>query len=276
MRQQFYRDPKEVSQRIKTLRMMKASFMVKQSNYTTTIVFPNGEKEMYLNQIRSLDVFKANKIIGKEAIPKYVEADFEGKLEYYGINPAKFLEIKHDKPAIYNIDLSAAYPTALKNLDLITEKTYKYLMKLNKLDRLASIGMFASKKTIYTIKEGEFVNVNQEESQWKNIFYLPAYITDEVMKHCRDAIGEQDFVFYWFDGIYFTGKKHFNTLEKNLKEIFKMPFKFQQLKKFKAEDNGSFIKLEFFEPNKGFKRFTIPKKKTMINANEMIHQSIIQ
>lgn len=276
MQQQFYRDPKEVSQRIHTLRLMKASFIVKQSNYTTIIVFPNGEKEMYLNQVRSLDVFKANKVIAKEAVPKYIEADFESKLEYYGINPSKFLEIKKDKPTIYNVDLSAAYPTALKNLGLITDRTFRYLMKLNKLDRLASIGMFASKKTIYTIKEGEFVNVDTEESQWKNIFYLPAYITDEVMKHCRDTIGEQDFVFYWFDGIYFTGKKHFKTLEKNLKEQFNMPFKFQQLDKFKAEDTGAFIKLEFYEPKKGFKRFCIPKKQTMLNANEMIHNSIIQ
>lgn len=276
MTETFYRDAQEVSKRIQTLRLMKANFVVKQSNYTTTIVFPNGDRELYVNELRSMDVFRANKVIAKEAIPKYVEADFESKLEYYGINPEKFLSIRKDKPPIYNLDLSAAYPTALKNLDLISKSTFDYLMTLNKIDRLASIGMFASKKTIYTINEGEFMNVDTEESEWKNIFYLPAYITDEVMKHCRESIGEQDFIFYWFDGIYFTGKKHYKTLQKNLKEKFKMPFKFQQLQKFQAKDTGEFIRLQFQEPKKGMKQFSIPKKNQMVKANDLIHQSIIQ
>ena len=120
------------------------------------------------------------------------------------------------------------------------------------------------------------MNLETEESQWKNIFFLPAYITDEVMKHCRTLIGESDFIFYWFDGIYFTGKRHFKKLEKDLLEKFKMPFKFQQLKKFKAEDAGDIIRLEFYEPKKGFKKFSIPKKQTTISANDLIYRSVTQ
>jgi len=276
MKETFYRDPEQVAHRINTLKLLKANFILKQSNYTTTIIFPNGSKELYVNKMRSMNVFKANKVIAKEAIPKYIEADFEERLEYYGINPAKFLEVRIEKPPIYNIDLRAAYPTALKNLGLISEKTYKYLLRLDKLDRLACIGMFAAKKTVYTISQGEFVNVETEESEHKNIFYLPAYITDEIMKACRRTIGEADFLFYWFDGVYFTGKRHFKTLAKELTETFKIDFKFQQLRNFKAQDTGETIKLEFTEPKKGFKQFAIPKRQTLINANDLIHQAVIQ
>jgi hypothetical protein len=276
MKEQFYRDPAQVAHRINTLKLMKANFIVKQSNYTTTIIFPTGAKEMYLQNLRSLDVFKANKVIAREAVPNYIEADFEERLEYYGINSDKFLEVRQDKPAIYNIDLSAAYPTALKNFGLISEKTFKYLMRLDKLDRLACIGMFASRKTVYTIKHGEFMNVETEESEHKNIFYLPAYVTDEIMKNCRLTIGEPDFLFYWFDGVYFTGKRHFKQLEEHLNDVFKMPFKFQKLSKFKAQDTGNTIKLEFWEPKKGFKQFALPKKQTLVNINQMIHDSVVK
>lgn len=276
MKETFYRDPAAVSHRIKTLKLLKADFVVKQSNYTTTIIFSNGSKEMYLNNIRSLDVFKANKIIAREAVPNYIEADFEERLEYYGLNADKFLEVQKDKPPVYNIDLTAAYPTALLNMGLISEKTFRYLMRLDKMDRLACIGMFASRKTVYTIKAGEFMNVTTEESEHKNIFFLPAYITDEIMKSCRQQIGEQDFLFYWFDGVYFTGKKHFAHLEEILTEVFKMKFKFQKLQDFKARDTGEFIKLEFSEPKKGFKQFALPKKQTLANFNDLIHKTVIQ
>lgn len=270
-KEQFYRDPIEVRDRIKALKLCKLSFKVVQTNYTTTIIFPNEEKEMYLTTIRSIGVFKANKIIQKEAVPNYIEADFEGRCEYYDLNSEKFLDLAHNPEQVYNIDLKAAYPTALKRYGLISEKTYKMLLRMDKLDRLASIGMFASRKVVFHINQGELMNLTEEQGKYKNIFFLAAYATDEVMKNCREIIGGNDFVFYWFDGIYFTGREKIKAVSEYLKGSTDIDFRQVWLQDFKANDVGEYIKISFKERSKGEKSFSLPKRQTISN-----HRSIIE
>jgi hypothetical protein len=274
-RQQFYRDPIDVRNRIHALRSIGATFKVHQTNYTTTIVFPDDSKELYLTTLRSLNVFKANKLIQKEAVPQYIEADFEGRCEYYDINSEKVMELRLSRAQVYNIDLKAAYPSILRGYGLISDKTYRILLKMDKLDRLASIGMFASRKTIFTIKNGHFMNVTEEQGDYKNIFFLPAYVTDEIMKGCREIIGYNDFIFYWFDGIYFTNRNKVKEVSEWIRKNYNIDLREVFLEDFRAEDEGDIIKIEFKERSKGKKTFSLPKKETIRNHKSIIASSLI-
>lgn len=265
----FYRSPQHVAARIRQLKAMAASFIVRQSNYTTVIEFPTGAKEMYLYQLRGLDVFKANKVIAKEAVPKYIEADFEGGCHYFVIDADKVYCLKASPEPVYNLDLRAAYPTVLKNMGLITDKTYKYLMRLGKEDRLAAIGMFASRKTVFTVKAGELMNLEEVESEWKNIFFLPAYVTDEIMRGCMRLLGE-DFIYYWFDGIYYTGRHRTAELEELVRGTYGMEYKVHHLEKFKLVDRGMVVDISFTEPGKGDKAFSLPKREKIMTDRKLI------
>jgi len=265
----FFRDPAQVAHRLRQLRGMRASFKMRQTNYTTVIEFPAGFKEQYIYTRRSLDVFKAHRIIGKEAIPNYVEADFEGHCRYFSIDAEKVMDLRLNPEPVYNFDLRTAYPTVLRNYGLIGDKTFKYLMRLGKVDRLASIGMFASRRTVFSVFEGELVNLEEVESEYKNIFFLPAYVTDEIMGACRALLGG-DFLYYWFDGIYYTGRTRGRELSAFVRDNYHMDFKIKRLDSFLLVDRGAVVDISFMEPGRGKKRFSLPKRSAISEGRRLI------
>jgi len=50
---------------------------------------------------------------------------------------------------IFNIDIKSAYATILKNDGLITQKTFDFINRLPKQERLTAVGMLAGKKNIF-------------------------------------------------------------------------------------------------------------------------------
>jgi len=264
----FFRDPKSVAHRIRQLRGMKASFKMRQTNYTTVIEFPNGDKEHYLYTLRSRDVFVAHRKIGKEAIPNYVEADFEGHCKYFVLNSERVLDLRMRPQPVYNLDLRSAYPSVLRRFGLISDKTFDYLMRLDKNDRLAAIGMFAGRKTVFTVRDGELMNLEEVESEYKNVFFLPAYVVDEVMSDCMRVLGE-DFIYYWFDGIYYTNQRRIRDLEGYLGQTG-LHWKVHRLSKFKLVDRGEVVDVSFEEPGKGAKAFSLPRRDHILEGRRLI------
>lgn len=105
-------------------------------------------------------------------------------------------------PLVFNVDLKSAYATILKNDGLITSDTFAYLSKLDKKQRLASVGMLASHKDIFHFKSGKINKTDEHNSEFSNFFFHLVKRTSDIMDEMKKICG-QDFLFVWVDGIYF-------------------------------------------------------------------------
>ncbi len=104
---------------------------------------------------------------------------------------------------VYNIDLKSAYATILYKDGIISEDTFKYLSRLPKHDRLAAVGMLASKKKSFCFdKKGTIRTYEETISKLENFFYYAVQRTFEIMCDLRAILGGF-YLFTWVDGIYF-------------------------------------------------------------------------
>lgn len=104
---------------------------------------------------------------------------------------------------VYNIDLKSAYATILFKDSIITEDTFSYLSRLPKHDRLAAVGMLASRKKSFSFdKLGTIRTYEETISKLENFFYYAVQRTFEIMCELRSILGNS-YLFTWVDGIYF-------------------------------------------------------------------------
>jgi hypothetical protein len=104
---------------------------------------------------------------------------------------------------VFNIDLKSAYATILLLDGYITKDTYAYLTSLPKHDRLASVGMLASQKKIFTFdRRGTIRTYAQSISPLENFFYYAVRRTFEIMQDLHSIL-RRSYLFTWVDGIYF-------------------------------------------------------------------------
>ncbi len=168
--------------------------------------------------------------------------------QYYGNSPA----IKQGEfQDLTLVDINSAYITALKNSKLITEKTFNYASSLDKMDRLISVGMFAKRSEFREYKEGKKVDHYEINAPYRNIYFYSAYLIDVVMNEIAEALG-QDYLFYWFDGIYIYPTQKALRLTAEILKEYRYKFKVEQLKDIKI--SSEFPKNEFifkkYEPKK--------------------------
>jgi len=164
---------------------------------------------------------------------------------------------------IYNIDIKSAYASILYNDKLISKKTYDYLIKLPKMERLASVGMLASKKHHYEIDEkGEVTLDRIERSETSDYFFYCVKRTSEIINHVSKHLGEA-FLFSWVDGIYFYQNNEKASIsamkiitdylnENNLKASY------DKLTEFEVKDKKEYYHCRFLKEGK-LKYFNIPK-----------------
>lgn len=106
---------------------------------------------------------------------------------------------------IYQIDIKSCYSSILRNNDLISERTNKYISELSKENRLAAIGMLASRKNIFTFNDkGEVADHEEMKSEYSDYFFFCVQETYKIMNQCKMTLGN-DFLFIWVDAIYFSG-----------------------------------------------------------------------
>ncbi len=227
-----------------------------------------------INTIFSLDGMNLKVFLAKnKIIADYKECDIiienipRSIIHYYKLIPHEF---NFEKAIL--IDINSAYPTILKNYEIIKEETFNFLMKLKKRERLKAIGSLATQK----IKTEYIKGVKQEaeimpRGEYSDLYFFCAYEIGEALQFASTIL-PNSFLFYWFDGIYFryeNNEQLYKVMdyfrEKNLAHKFLVIYDFIS----EMDKKGNF-KLSWIEaPNEidknnkekaKQKKITIPKK----------------
>jgi hypothetical protein len=204
-----------------------------------------------------------------------IKKDIEGKnlphvdpekLRYY-INGFNGTQIYSDK--IYNIDLKAAYATILFNKGILSKKTYSYLIRLPKIERLVSVGMLASRKnTFHFNNKGVIISETETVSPFANFFFSAVKETFDIMQEMKIVLGN-DFLFSWVDGVYFSNRRHKTTIM-NMLKARKLKAAFSVLHEFEIEMNHEFHRLTYLKDGQK-KYFIIPISTGYLNRNKIIN-----
>jgi hypothetical protein len=245
-------------------KMENRPFEMHLSNYTVKLV--NDKRTVhFMANAQSKATFAGAMKVKKDILKKDIPVVNYESIKYYDYN----LEIANDKilnlDSVLNFDLKSAYATILKNYDFISDETFLHVSKMKKQERLAAIGMLASKKYIfYFDQKGNLQeNFEKKESEFKNFFYFAVQKTNETMINLVNKF-KDEFIFYWVDGIYYKSMDYiYNEIEKIMKEN-NFLFSHEILSNFKVENFKNHIYLEFDKPKKDGtfenKYFNFPKE----------------
>lgn len=248
----------------------KKTFTWQQTNTSSIIDIPSDKvqyniidtltrKEVFFihSKIKS-DIKNSNIII--DDIPKE-------NINYYSITNRLGLNTKIEN--IFCIDIKSAYPSALLNEKIITQNTFDDLQKLEKLERLKTIGMLASKKTILYYVDGLLNDYDLKTSEYSNFFFFTQYVIGEIMTEIERELNN-DFLFFWIDGIYFKNENNINKVTSILERLnYKYSIeKLEYIILKKNEKINVFLKPE----NKKEKIFVLPviKNKFRIYQNKIL------
>lgn len=162
---------------------------------------------------------------------------------------------------VYNIDLKSAYATILYKEEIISQDTFNYLSRLPKHDRLAAVGMLASKKKSFSFDRFGTIRTYEETiSKLENFFYYAVQRTFEIMCELRAILG-QDYLFTWVDGIYFRpSMEGLTRCEDHLRRI---GFRYSEevLTDWQVRVVKGAVKLFFVKDGK-IKSFSLPAKES--------------
>lgn len=192
-------------------------------------------------------------------------------------NELRYFDNGFSKPfyadMIYNIDVTAAYITILRNDGYVSEKTFSYVMSMDKKSRLVSVGMMASKKDIFVFADGlSPVSHNQIISTEANYFFYCVKKMQEIMVDFKKALHDH-YLFTWVDGIYFNmppgapegfAEEIAAELMGWLKQEYNLESKFEKLTDFDLKENGSSWHLEYRRADGKRKQFFIPMGGTVL------------
>lgn len=119
---------------------------------------------------------------------------------------------------VYEVDINSAYLFAAHKLQLIDEKLFSRMQKINKIDRLKCLGSIATRNVVQVYSKGRITDthIKTNEDMRRAWFYIVRTIDQILYKFACDY---DNFLFYYVDGIYVEG-------EENVKDIF------QQLENF--------------------------------------------
>ena len=209
-----------VAQHLDLLEQNKQDFVYSFSNYWCKIETENSIIK-FVSSTMSLKTFAAFAKIKNDL--KNWTANEQPKVcsnsvSYYQHNVR---EEKHKY--ILNIDLKSAYATILYTTGYISQKTFNYISKLKKTERLACVGMFAKKKNIIDFYNGEAIKYRSEVSEFSDYFFYCVQKTDEIINGLQSVLKER-YLFTWVDGIYFTlqynDEYYVNELQKQIDTYF--------------------------------------------------------
>lgn len=253
---------------IEFLKQTKTPFTLKISNYTTEISSTLFNVQ-FMQSMRSKQMFSAYKKIQadvKGTHPPDVDMD---EIKYFEHDFKKDFFSLQD---VVNIDLKSAYATALFNKDIISTETFKYLQRLPKQDRLASVGMLASKKHVFTYNnKGEIASYSKIVSPLENFFYYAVREVQQTMEELK-RIAANNYLFSWVDGIYILRNEE--TLQKIKNHLHDTEYKYSidELKYFKVKISQSRVCITF-EKDEDEKIFNIPIRENVL-ANDIINYLI--
>jgi len=259
----YERDAEALKNYVKFLRDNKKTFVVRHGTYTTTIETEHGKNKYETHQF-SDRVFIAAAMIRKDVVNSEMGQRIM-ELPHEKINFGHHQKLEPFKAdEVLNIDISGAYATCLYVNGLITDKTFKYLKKLRKDERLPSVGMLAKSACLWKYDEGECVDIVVERSKTAQVFYYLIEEINYVMRSIQWELGKH-FYFYWVDGVFFakdTPKRLITNVE-NLLISKNYLYKYEEVKNFKLSKNkqgvytidmvknGEIKKYQFQDTNNG-------------------------
>ena len=266
-------DPKSAKAHIDFLQHAGIPYTLKVSNYTLEIV-SDIINIQFLHSMRSNRCFaayaKVKSNVTKHEVPKVKKHE----LEYFMHD---FREDYYADHAI-NIDIKSAYPTVLLNDGYITQETFDYLSKIPKLDRLAAIGMLASKKYVFNYGgNGELLNFEKITSPLENFFFHCVKRVGDIMNDLK-KLSNADYLFTWVDGIYLkTNDEYLYDIAPHL-EANKFKYSVDIIHNFRVKVLQGKLKIDFWKEDKTKddreickqKFFVIPPTPSMF-ANDIIN-----
>jgi hypothetical protein len=274
----LHRTTDGIDEFINTLCTLEKSFAMRHGTYTTKIDTENGMIRFFTTSF-SNRVFIASQMIRKDIIncPRGLEI-IAGNFEKTNFGNRENLQ-PFKASRILNIDISGAYGRCLFVNELITEKTYKYILTLKKDERLPAVGMLARSFTVFNYECGECTDIKVERSATAQVFFFLIQEIDNIMRACQWALGKH-FFFYWVDGIFFsydTPKGLVSEVE-NILTSKGYGYKFELVENFALKKKRDLFTIEM-NKNGEFKRYQFTdsstgKEITRLMNEKLKHQAI--
>ena len=196
------RKPQNVDEIVNFFNKLGDSYRIHHGTYSTVIETENGKVKFAGTKFNNR-VFIAAKLVVKDVLnsergpiimqTNWPRSNFQNKENMQPFRAKKIL----------NIDISGAYASCLKVNELITDKTFNYLQKLKKDERLPAVGMLARTFTVFTYECGELTDVEVQRSATAQVFFYLIAEINNVMQAVEYELGKY-FYFYWVDGIFFS------------------------------------------------------------------------
>lgn len=208
-------------------------YVMEISNYTCKII-SESLIITFMRKAQSNKVFSAAAKITKDLQGKpipdinpnrnfYYDTSFKGDVFY--------------ADSVQMVDIKSAYATIMRNEGLITEKTYQYVNSLPKADRLAAIGMIASRKDIFHITaDGKTKQMPPRISELAPFFFYCVQKTDDIIQCIKNQILYDSFLFSWVDAVFFISPfdSHKKITQDYLKRDFNLDSTAQNLTNFEV------------------------------------------
>jgi hypothetical protein len=247
-------------------------YKLKQGTYTTTLESELGKFKFFSNDFPKR-VFMASNMIKKDVKESLQAAEIMNtkhiKMNYGSKKDVDNIITKD----VLNIDLTGAYVQALWHTGIIQEKTYQYLLKLPKMERLPAIGMLATSYVELFYEKGKCVSFKPHRAETSEIFF---HLIDEinfVMRDIEYMLGD-DYIFHWVDGVFFkkeTDNKKIQNVENFLLEL-DYPYKYESVETFKVRKQEDVVRIEMYKNNK-FKRYEFSTGESGRNLTQLLLQN---
>lgn len=247
---------KNVKLFVDLLKKQKAPFKMTISNYTTKIESKN-HNVTFIKSMQSNRVFAAAAFL-KRDLKNIPPPDIDMKKNCYYDTNFKGMEFYSD--LAFNIDIKHAYANILYNDNYISEATLKYLSALPKQDRLAAVGMLASRKVTFNHgRDGKIHGFTEIVNPLSNFFFYCVQRTENIIQDIKNKILKESFLFSWVDGIYYLNDNpaYKEIVQEYLKEEYNLQSSFKKLTEFEVKIKNNSHRISFNEDDY-LKTFNIP------------------
>jgi len=165
----------------------------------------------------------------------------------------------YDLKDVCEVDITKAYYYTARKLGYISDDFFKKCLALPKPKRLRLIGSIATKKKIEVYEGGRLVEYySKTDEKLRQCWFNIIRYTDNVMKEVKNAL-DDDFIFYWVDGIYFKDRGYNVDIAKGIFEKFDFAVTYEKLSKIQAVNIEGVLHLEVTKQGGKKKPFAIPK-----------------
>jgi hypothetical protein len=216
----------------------KLDFKQKIGRYSHSIYLPD-EKIHFISDQKSPKCFIAYNLILKDVKLNFCPFIKENKIKYHNTN---LIPIYADK--IFATDINSAYANILFNEKVISENSFNYLCTLSKGERLAAVGMLATKNSTYIFEKGKLIQIVRYENPYSNIFFYAVSKVYNIMMDIKNILKE-DFLYSWVDCVYYANKKSSHRIVNECLLDHKLRFKSLWLNEFEVEDLGSNYRVSY-------------------------------